>query len=93
LIAPHAGHIGGLFVTGGETARAVLTGMGVATLRPIAEIERGVPLSIADGQHTFPVITKAGGFGNISTMLSCRRALYEWRSTAFPPSPFAGTAK
>ena len=59
LIAPHAGRIGGLFVTGGETARAVLTAMGVTTLRPVAEIERGIPLSIAGGPHPFPVITQS----------------------------------
>jgi uncharacterized protein YgbK (DUF1537 family) len=32
LIAPHAGRIGGLFATGGETARAVLMGMGITAI-------------------------------------------------------------
>jgi D-threonate/D-erythronate kinase len=39
LIAPHAGRIGGVFATGGETVRAVLLGMGILALRPIAEVE------------------------------------------------------
>ena len=65
LVAPHAWRIGGLFATGGETARAVLTGMGVTTLRPVAEIERGIPLSVAGGPRPFPVITKAGAFGDV----------------------------
>jgi uncharacterized protein YgbK (DUF1537 family) len=85
LIAPHAGRIGGLFVTGGETARAVLTGMRVTTLRPVAEIERGIPLSIAGGPRPFPVITKAGAFGGVSTMSNCRRILRECGSGAFTP--------
>jgi uncharacterized protein YgbK (DUF1537 family) len=86
LVVPHARRIGGLFATGGETARAVLTGMGVTTLRPVAEIERGVPLSVAGGPHPFPVITKAGAFGDVSTMLNCRRVLHECGSATFAPA-------
>jgi uncharacterized protein YgbK (DUF1537 family) len=55
-------------------------------LRPVAEIERGVPLSVAGGPHPFPVITKAGAFGDISTMLNCRRALHECSSATFAPA-------
>jgi D-threonate/D-erythronate kinase len=86
LIAPHAGRIGGLFATGGETARVVLTGMGITSLRPIAEIERGIPLSIAVGARPLPVITKAGAFGDATTMLNCRRVLRECNSTAILPA-------
>jgi uncharacterized protein YgbK (DUF1537 family) len=93
LIAPHVGRIGGLFVTGGETARVVLTGMGVTTLRPVAEIERGIPLSIASGPRPFPVVTKAGAFGDASTMLNCRRVLHECGSTAFTPVLYSRVPK
>jgi D-threonate/D-erythronate kinase len=86
LVAPHAWRIGGLFATGGETARAVLTGMGVTTLRPVAEIERGIPLSVAGGPRPFPVITKAGAFGEVRTMLNCRRVLHECGSATFTPA-------
>jgi len=86
LVAPHAWRIGGLFATGGETARAVLTGMGVTTLRPVAEIERGIPLSVAGGPRPFPVITKAGAFGEVWTMLNCRRVLHECGSATFMPA-------
>jgi D-threonate/D-erythronate kinase len=86
LIAPHAGRIGGLFATGGETARVVLTGMGITSLRPVAEIERGIPLSIAVGARPLPVITKAGAFGDATTMLNCRRVLRECNSTAILPA-------
>jgi D-threonate/D-erythronate kinase len=81
LIAPHAGRIGGLFATGGETARVVLTSMGITSLRPVAEIERGIPLSIAVGTRSLPVITKAGAFGDARTMLNCRRVLRECNAT------------
>jgi uncharacterized protein YgbK (DUF1537 family) len=83
LIAPYAASVGGLFATGGETARAILTGMGVTTLRLVSEIENGVPLSVAAAPRPFPVITKAGGFGDVTTMLNCRRALRELVSGGF----------
>jgi len=80
VVTPHAAHIGGLFVTGGETARAVLTSMRVTSLRLVAEIEQGVPLSVAVAPRPFPIITKAGAFGGAATMVNCRRALREWSS-------------
>jgi D-threonate/D-erythronate kinase len=86
LIAPHAGRIGGLFATGGETARVVLTSMGITSLRPVAEIERGIPLSIAVGTRPLPVITKAGAFGDATTMLNCRRVLRECNATGTLPA-------
>jgi uncharacterized protein YgbK (DUF1537 family) len=56
---------GGLFLTGGSTARACLLALGVSGLRlerePLPGIAAGVALGGAwDGR---PVITKAGGFG------------------------------
>jgi D-threonate/D-erythronate kinase len=84
-IAPHVEGIGGVFATGGETARAVLAGMGVSALRPIAEVERGIPLSFAIGRRQFPVITKAGAFGDVETMLNCRRVLREGRPAILSP--------
>jgi uncharacterized protein YgbK (DUF1537 family) len=75
LVAPFAGQIGGLFVTGGETGRAVLTALGTAGLRLHRELEPGVPLSIAAGPCRFGVVTKAGAFGTDATMLNCRQAL------------------
>jgi len=86
LVTPHAGRIGGLFATGGETARVVLTGMDITSLRPVAEIERGIPLSIAVGTRPLPVITKAGAFGDARTMLNCRRVLRECNATGTLPA-------
>jgi uncharacterized protein YgbK (DUF1537 family) len=75
LVAPHAGRFGALVSTGGETARAVLQAFGAAGLRLVGEIEPGVPLSVIEGRHEFPVITKAGAFGSPQTLLRCRNFL------------------
>jgi 4-hydroxythreonine-4-phosphate dehydrogenase len=55
--------------TGGERARALLSTMGVSTLKVVTEIEVGVPLLAADHEgRTLPVVTKAGGFGRPDTL-------------------------
>ena len=74
-VAKYAESMGALIVTGGETARAVLRGLGVAALRSLGELETGVPISMAESPRRFPVITKAGDFGNRETLLRCRAAL------------------
>jgi 4-hydroxythreonine-4-phosphate dehydrogenase len=69
------GHpIGGLVLTGGETARAVLSRLGIRGLRVAGEVERGVPILVAEGSG-LPVVTKAGDFGDRETLLRCRLAL------------------
>ncbi|RQS66495.1 4-hydroxythreonine-4-phosphate dehydrogenase PdxA [Burkholderia sp. Bp8963] len=68
-LAPAAGHAAGLIATGGETARALLSTMGVSTLKVLTEIEIGVPLLAAEhAGRTLPVVTKAGGFGQPDTL-------------------------
>lgn len=71
LIAPHMDQIGALVVTGGETARAVLTRSGITSLLLLQEVEAGVPLAISAGARTMPVITKSGSFGNRATLAHC----------------------
>jgi 4-hydroxythreonine-4-phosphate dehydrogenase len=69
---------GALVATGGETARAVLDGWGIARLRLRGEVETGVAFSIADNwRRALPVVTKAGGFGGPDVLLDCRRFLQE----------------
>jgi uncharacterized protein YgbK (DUF1537 family) len=75
LIAPRPRRLGGLVLTGGETARAVLTRSGVRGLRIHAEVEPGVPLSWALGAVGIPVVTKAGAFGDRATLVRCLDAL------------------
>ena len=56
---------GGLFLTGGSTARACLLVLGVSGLRLEREPLPGIAAGVAIGGawHQRPVITKAGGFG------------------------------
>ena len=69
LLAPAAIRMGGLFATGGETACALLTHLGVHGIRLMEEVEAGVPLGITQGALEVPVMTKAGAFGNDETIL------------------------
>jgi len=75
LVAPLTAGVGALIATGGETARALLCEMGCYGLRLAAEIEPGVPLSVAAGPRALAVITKAGAFGSADTLLACYRTL------------------
>lgn len=76
LVAPLLPRVGGLIVTGGETARAILVRSGVSGLQMRGEVEPGVPLGISIGQVEIPVVTKAGAFGNPLTLVRARAALH-----------------
>jgi uncharacterized protein YgbK (DUF1537 family) len=56
--------IGALAGTGGETAAALLSGLGVSGIRLADEIEPGVPLGLTVGKLSVPIATKAGAFGD-----------------------------
>jgi D-threonate/D-erythronate kinase len=80
LVSPYVTRCSGLVLTGGETARSVLDGLGVATLRLVREVEPGIPLSVATvvtpaGSLCLPVVTKAGAFGAPHSLLSCHDAI------------------
>jgi uncharacterized protein YgbK (DUF1537 family) len=78
MIAPHAGKVGALVITGGETARVVLQTWGVTGLRLVQELEPGLPYSITENwDRRLPVITKAGDFGNPQTFAHCRQFLLD----------------
>ncbi|HEY1608989.1 MAG TPA: four-carbon acid sugar kinase family protein [Paraburkholderia sp.] len=66
LVEPHFSRIGGLIVTGGETARAMLSAARIPSLHLQAEIEAGVavgrPLD-PNRPHRPGIVTKAGAFG------------------------------
>lgn len=72
LVAPHARSLGAVIATGGDTACALLSHLGVVGIRLIDEVEPGVPLGLTLGAHQLPVVTKAGAFGDADTL---RRAL------------------
>lgn len=71
LVVPILPAAGGLVMTGGDTASAVLTRLGVHALRLVAEVEPGVPLGITVGPVALPVASKAGAFGDEATLARC----------------------
>ncbi len=79
LLAPAAPEMAGLVATGGETAAALLDGLGVRGLRLLDEIEPGVALGLMIGGPGRPVATKAGGFGDAGSLLRIVRHLDSFR--------------
>ncbi len=75
LIAPHFSRLSGLIVTGGETARAVLSAAGIGALELLSEVEPGVAVGRpADGSPVH-IVTKAGAFGGEAALHSAYRHL------------------
>jgi 4-hydroxythreonine-4-phosphate dehydrogenase len=76
MLVPYAKIVGALVATGGETARAILSGWGAASLVLLDEVEPGLPCSFAKlNSRRLPVLTKAGAFGDDDTLISCREFL------------------
>jgi uncharacterized protein YgbK (DUF1537 family) len=66
--------LGGLILTGGETARRVCEALDIAAIALDGAVEPGVALGRAVGRDT-PIVTKAGGFGDASTLVRAYDAL------------------
>jgi uncharacterized protein YgbK (DUF1537 family) len=81
LVKPHFAALGGLIATGGETARAMLSAVGVGSVELIAEIEAGVAVGKPAGASTcqphLRIVTKAGAFGTDHALLAAWRYLHE----------------
>lgn len=73
----------GLVLTGGATARSVLTTLGIGTFELLDEPEPGVALGRVDGLR---VLLKAGGFGD-PDLLVRGRMLLETTPTALEAAP------
>jgi uncharacterized protein YgbK (DUF1537 family) len=71
LLAASGPALGALVATGGETACALLGRLGVHGIELMDEIEPGVPFGLTLGARRFPVVTKAGGFGDALTLERC----------------------
>ncbi|MCK6259132.1 four-carbon acid sugar kinase family protein [Fictibacillus sp. KIGAM418] len=62
--------IAGLVLTGGDTAKAVCSEVGMTQMELWSELEPGLPLGIlSDIQRSFLAVTKAGGFGNEDSLV------------------------
>jgi D-threonate/D-erythronate kinase len=64
-----ANHMGGLIVTGGETAAAVLRHLGIRGIRLLDEIEPGLCLGFTLGEVRVPIVTKSGAFGDAESLI------------------------
>lgn len=64
--------ISALFLTGGDTAIAVLKALKITGARIISELEPGIPkMTITGGiVDNLPIVTKAGGFGNKDSIIN-----------------------
>jgi D-threonate/D-erythronate kinase len=77
--ASAASALGGIFVTGGNTAETVCDSLRVKWLRVVAEVRPGIALSVAMNRRCpgLQFVTKAGGFGGPDEVLRvlkrCRR--------------------
>lgn len=75
-----------LILTGGETAREVLDALAISSLVPLAAVQRGAVVSLADDGRL--VATKPGSFGDPLVLAQLYRALTAHASTprAGPPA-------
>jgi 4-hydroxythreonine-4-phosphate dehydrogenase len=68
----------GLLVFGGDTAFGILQSLGAPPVRPLGEIQPGVPVSFMTGRSEV-LITKAGGFGPPDLVARLRKNLNDHR--------------
>ena len=63
--------VAGVFMTGGDIARAVCRQLGAAALHAMGEVQPGVAMAELDGgiRDRLRVVTKAGGFGDERAIL------------------------
>jgi uncharacterized protein YgbK (DUF1537 family) len=59
LLQPAAEQASGIFATGGETACALLSRLGIQSIRLLEELAPGVPLGLTRGAHILPVVTNS----------------------------------
>ncbi|NIH86015.1 four-carbon acid sugar kinase family protein [Amycolatopsis granulosa] len=64
-----------VIVTGGATARAMLDALRIGALDLLAEPEPGVVAAATTGPDRFPILVKAGGFGDPGTFVRLHRLL------------------
>jgi uncharacterized protein YgbK (DUF1537 family) len=69
------GLVGGLVLTGGDTAVSVARRLGATGLRVDDELEPGVPVGRLLGPRPYRVVTKAGGFGSRDVLRTACDAL------------------
>jgi uncharacterized protein YgbK (DUF1537 family) len=76
LLLPLLGRVGGVFCTGGDTARALLGAAGAAGIRLIGEVEPGVALGTVESGRLLPIVLKPGAFGSPQALVRSRAVLH-----------------
>jgi len=71
----------GIVVTGGETAKALLSKLLVNEVELVDEIEDGLCLGLARRGSDLPLITKSGAFGNAGSLVRALEKLRMIRAT------------
>jgi uncharacterized protein YgbK (DUF1537 family) len=69
------GNVHALVLSGGEAAIHVARALGARGMLLEDELEPGVPVSRLIGPRSYPVVTKAGGFGGPRTLIDAVAAL------------------
>ncbi len=70
--AIRAGACDGLVVTGGETAKHIARALQASGIQVLREVQPGIPLCVLQTPvGNFPLITKAGGFGDANIFVEC----------------------
>ncbi len=78
-LEPARHELGGLVVTGGETASALLAGWYFHGIRLIEEVAPGISLGIAVGEDRVPLVTKPGAFGEATSLVRALEALRRFK--------------
>lgn len=81
VVAPAAARVSLLVLTGGATARAVLTECRITAIELRAELAPGVVLATSAGTAPIEIITKAGAFGDERTLVRAVRDAAHQRGT------------
>lgn len=63
--------LAGVVLTGGDTALEICRRLGITGLQIVGEVEEGIPITLAFGNGLYqgPIVTKAGGFGQVDSLL------------------------
>jgi len=69
--------VGGLVLTGGDTATAVARRLGFGGFRVLGEVGPGIPHGVIIGESELSVVTKAGGFGDPTALLRAATLLLD----------------
>jgi len=76
VVSDYKTDVSGIILTGGDIAINTCETLGISALEILFEIDPGVPLSVGQiDDFSLYIVTKAGGFGKMDTLLKCLNLL------------------